>query len=291
MDHNFIEEQNIADQYLMGKLSPSNQALFEQHFINCPECIDLLEEIRLVRNALRVADVEANVSKAGSRLRLGAFFSQPRFWRQAAVVGALLLLLISVPAFLLLNKISRLQQELDDVKSAYTTSPPQSETPVTQDSNGAEQRASKQALEQQGTKNASTKTGKQLARAAMPEEARLLMQPHTNVPIFIFNAVRSSGPPEGANNIIIDRSNRLLVLSLELEEELQYKSYRAIVSTINMKVIWEGSNLRPNQYNALTIGFSSNFFAEADYLLTLQGVGENGSFVPVANYPFHVIKK
>ena len=58
MDHAYIEEHNIADRYLMGKLSDDGRARFEEHFMGCAECLDRLETADEFRAALRATETE-----------------------------------------------------------------------------------------------------------------------------------------------------------------------------------------------------------------------------------------
>jgi anti-sigma factor RsiW len=53
MDHGYIEENNVADRYLMGKLSAEERARFEEHFVDCAQCLDRLETTEGIRAALR----------------------------------------------------------------------------------------------------------------------------------------------------------------------------------------------------------------------------------------------
>lgn len=53
MNHEDIAEQNIAERYLMGKLSPDESTRFEEHFVDCPLCLDNLEATERLRAALR----------------------------------------------------------------------------------------------------------------------------------------------------------------------------------------------------------------------------------------------
>ena len=43
LDHATIEEEQIAERYVMGKLPPDEATLFEEHYLSCPECLDRLE--------------------------------------------------------------------------------------------------------------------------------------------------------------------------------------------------------------------------------------------------------
>jgi predicted anti-sigma-YlaC factor YlaD len=78
MYHEYIEEHNIADRYLMGKLSAEEERLFEEHFLECQQCRNWLEATHHFRIGLRSAceSREANASQEsgepdshGSRLR------------------------------------------------------------------------------------------------------------------------------------------------------------------------------------------------------------------------------
>jgi len=53
MEHSYIEEHNIADRYLLGKLSDEERMRFEEHFADCLQCRDLLETTDDFRTGLR----------------------------------------------------------------------------------------------------------------------------------------------------------------------------------------------------------------------------------------------
>ena len=40
MDHNYIDEHDVAALYLRDKLDPNERERFEKHFASCPECMD-----------------------------------------------------------------------------------------------------------------------------------------------------------------------------------------------------------------------------------------------------------
>jgi hypothetical protein len=37
VNHHQIEESNIVDRYLLGRLPPEEQTRFEEHFVDCQE--------------------------------------------------------------------------------------------------------------------------------------------------------------------------------------------------------------------------------------------------------------
>ena len=55
MDHTEIEELQVVDRYLMGKLPEADAGRFEEHYLGCPRCLDELEVV-LVGNQADFAE-------------------------------------------------------------------------------------------------------------------------------------------------------------------------------------------------------------------------------------------
>ncbi len=75
MDHHYIEEHNIPDRYLLGKLHAEERAQFEAHFIDCRECLDRLETTEDFGGALRsvaAEEVARGYATAGLLTRVSA---------------------------------------------------------------------------------------------------------------------------------------------------------------------------------------------------------------------------
>jgi hypothetical protein len=53
MTHDEIAAQNLTERYVTGKLSPEESAQFEEHFVDCAECLDRLESAERLRDGLR----------------------------------------------------------------------------------------------------------------------------------------------------------------------------------------------------------------------------------------------
>jgi anti-sigma factor RsiW len=58
MEHSYIEEHNIVDRYLLGKLSVEERVRFEEHLADCMQCLDHVETSDDFRTVLRVVVVE-----------------------------------------------------------------------------------------------------------------------------------------------------------------------------------------------------------------------------------------
>ena len=55
MEHSFIEEHNQIDRYVRGAMPVAERTAFEEHFLDCPDCLQQLEVARSLREAIRMA--------------------------------------------------------------------------------------------------------------------------------------------------------------------------------------------------------------------------------------------
>ena len=53
MDHTYIDENSLIDRYVRTTLPVVEQAAFEEHFVDCPRCLEQLGIARSLREALR----------------------------------------------------------------------------------------------------------------------------------------------------------------------------------------------------------------------------------------------
>jgi hypothetical protein len=103
MDHSYIDEHNVADCYILGTLPAEERARFEEHFVDCPQCQDRLEDAERWRRALKAAAAE------GPRVIA---------WPSKAV--ALLLaacLVLAVAPLVLWRELNRVRADLDLARS------------------------------------------------------------------------------------------------------------------------------------------------------------------------------
>src|SRR6185436_87197 len=123
MTHLSIEENNIAERYLTGKLSAEEEAGFEEHFIDCEECLDRLKTTNRFRRALRTAVAQdagyamANAVARTGRLAKVASLSKTR---RAALAGIAILLIAGLPSILYVMEIRRVHAELDRLRREST---------------------------------------------------------------------------------------------------------------------------------------------------------------------------
>ena len=128
MDHVRIEDDNLIERYLLGQLAAAEVARFEDHYLDCPECLEKLEFSRRLRDGLKEVAAEDGAQLARTAvlawlLRRGRAF-------QAGMVVALLTLAV-LPLAFLAPQMARLSGESERLAGELARAlSPQARTPV-----------------------------------------------------------------------------------------------------------------------------------------------------------------
>src|SRR4051794_24739995 len=103
MDHEQIDQLGLIDRYVMGKLLADESASFEEHFVDCPQCIaqlqttkEFLQDFRRL-TAAQAAHSEPRQKAAGRPLILRALLRRP----VALAAGGLLIAVIASAVFVI----------------------------------------------------------------------------------------------------------------------------------------------------------------------------------------------
>ncbi|HEY4575014.1 MAG TPA: zf-HC2 domain-containing protein, partial [Thermoanaerobaculia bacterium] len=119
MNHTDVEEQNLVDRYVMGKLSAAETERFEDHYLSCPECLDRLDLAEsMQRGFKRAAGQDAARLATSRQLALVAWLSRLGRSRQVAALVMALLVVAILPAGLALRQIGERDRELERTRSA-----------------------------------------------------------------------------------------------------------------------------------------------------------------------------
>ncbi len=291
MDHHYIEEQNIHDRYLLGKLPAEERARFEEHFIDCRECLDRLETTEDFRGALRavaVEDAARGYAQAGLLARTLRIARLNNARRAALLLGAIMLLAALSLALWIIER----DRARDDQAQFSPTELQRQYEESRQRAERLErelQESQRQSAEQHGQLEAQLERERQ-ERARLADELEKLKRPQVAAPVFILSVARSSGAGPPVNRISLPRSAPRIILSPEMEPDPDLQSYRATLLTADNRTIWSASNLRLNSKDALNLSFNTSLFNPGDYLLILEGLTQQGSYVPIAKYSFQTIK-
>jgi hypothetical protein len=292
MDHRYIEKNNIADGYVLGKLSAAERARFEEHYIDCQECLDRLEFAEVFCRAIGQAS-EENPAPASAAWGAGIYryLAQlsPRW--QTALFASLILLFAALLGVVAVQVAEnhRLHQEIASASAALRLQ--SGHPPAT--TGQASSNAGPGTTTSPTSEPSPTVSPLGPARVEPIEKLRGLLQPQINIPIFTLNAVRSAdqNPSTPANEIEAPNSPQWLIFSIELDDKPKYPTYRATIFTANGHQLWSASGLQPNRYDAFTLSFPSTFFQPQNYSLVLEGNTPDGQWATAANYSFRVTRK
>ena len=288
MDHQYIEDHDILDGYLRETLPATERTRFEEHFVDCAECLDRLEMTEDFRSGLRtVAAERAAPSRGFARPRPRAWSMATARGRQGALLAAAVLLLIALPAALLVITTGRTRREVDQARlSAADWQRRYDESQqAARDAEKALQARTQELSEQRREIEAERERGRQ---TRVTEEGS--RQARLEAPIFELNTVRSgAGQSAPATRISIPRSARWIVLKVEVDPDPQLQSYRATLLTGGPQAICRASDvIAVNE--ALAISCDASLFKPGDYRLALEGLARQGQYVPAGTYSFQVVK-
>ena len=288
MDHQYIEGHDIPDRYLQGTLSATERARFEEHFIDCPQCLDRLEMTEDFRGALRTVAAEgAATSRVDARRGLRAWLMGMPGGRHAALLAAAVLLLVALPSVLLIVWTGQSRRQVDQAR--LSAADWQRKYEESQQA-GRKAEAEMQAREQELTRQRLEIETQRERQTRVTEGSRQSLL-HT-APIFALNTVRSGtgGQSAPATRISIPRSAQWIVLKLEIEPDPELQSYRATLFTSAERVICRASDVIAVS-GALAVSCDSSLFRTGDYRLALEGLTRQGRHVSAGAYSFHVIKQ
>jgi anti-sigma factor RsiW len=259
MDHQTIEEDQIVDRYVRGKLPPEEAALFEEHYLSCQECLDRLELAdSMERGFKRAAGQDAARLAATRQLAVVAWLARLGRSRQMAALAMAIFVAAVLPGLYALRQVRERDRELAATRSALEHERERSATSGSQTAaNAAETERLRQELSRE--KEARAQADQQLAAAR---------QPQANVPILFLDAERGAGEP--THRLRLPRTPGWIVLSLTLEPPLQ-PSYRAVLRDAQGKEIWSGEGLQVNEMDSVSLSLPSTLLAPGDYTLTVAG--------------------
>jgi len=252
MDHNQIEEQNLAEQYVMGKLSAEESGRFEDHFVDCPQCLDQLETAERIRAALKTISSEVP-SRAPAA---PAFAVRHAAWTRAAwLIAAALVMAIAIAAVLAI-RLAQIGRELERTKIASLDWQHRYDA---QRSNSAEHR---------------------------PPAAD---EPVVG-PTFYLATTRGGDAGDPGTRVTVPARTRWVILALDRELEPEFQSLRASLKTSSGREVWRQDSLPAESRTPLSFAVPAELLAAGGYVLTIEGLVSNGGYRPAGRYRFQVTR-
>lgn len=238
MDHESIQGNQVPDRYLMGKLSMDERLRFEEHFVECPICLEHLESLDGLRAGLR------DLSPPGipsARPRRPGFVRVLREHPAAALLAAACLAAAVLSPALFFGEVRRTRSELESARRIS-------------DEARRETAALAGALERERTA---------AAASLAPMSAS----------VFTLNLTRGAGTGEPDNRISLGNSREWIILLIDRPEFPAFESYRARISTTDRRAIGNPLAASVASGDMLAVGLPPGFLSAGDYVLTLDGLG------------------
>ena len=114
MDHSTIQESQVPDRYLMGTLPAGERVEFEEHYLDCPVCLEYLESVEGLRAGLK----ELSPAPAATEPELRAIVRFPDR-RRVLLLAAACLAVAALPSAVFFGKYRRTSGELASARTAF----------------------------------------------------------------------------------------------------------------------------------------------------------------------------
>lgn len=266
MNHDYIEEHNIRDRYLLRRLTDDERARFEAHFVDCDECLEELEATERFVKGLKTAvaqDFVASYAQMGLLARAARAVIKSRLLQGLLVAAILLLIALPIAIWsrrspaVPNNELAELRRENDEKQRMIERLQAESLRP-------------RQSPQPPDTKPQPT------AQNAGRE------------PVFILSLVRSADTSQPASKVVVPKNAPRVTLSLEMEPDPNYRSYRATLIAADGRNVWARSGLGSGKASSLNISLNSALLVPGSYRVQVEGLTSDGRYVPTGTYLFMV---
>src|SRR2546423_11221412 len=289
MNHQQIDQFDLIDRYLMGKLLGEERTSFEAHFVDCPQCIARLQTTKNFLEDLRGMTAQAwRIEPLPRARRFGSVLQARR--SLVLAIGALLLAAIMGAVFVA-NHTQRLRAEADQARrlAAQWEQRYEDERQAAMIADARRQQAGSPQAAPPRAPEAELKTDATRREKPAAESSRR-MPVGGNLPVVELTSLRGAPTTaETVNQITVPRSAPLFALIVVLEESTPYQTYRGTVRDSQGRRVW-GGRLKPDSHDVLFAWFKPERFRPGSYSFTVEGDNPAGGRDVIGKYPFVLSK-
>jgi hypothetical protein len=262
MDHIYVEENQIADRYVMGTLPAEEAERFENHYLSCPECLDRLELAESVQRGFkRMAGQDVAKLAAAHQLAVVAWLARLGRLRQLGVLLAVLLVPAAIPAGVAVTQLAQARSTLKEERQRSAAAGPLRE---------------ELARERQVRAHVET----QLAQA---------LKSHVNyviVSLVVERGLGLEGPP--TQQVHLPKDGGWIVLEVPVDPPFQ-PSYRAVLRDSQDHEVRRIVGLQRIGNDTLNFSLPSSLLPSGDYTLAIEGLMPGGKTTAAGRFTFRVL--
>jgi hypothetical protein len=285
MNHEYIKQFNLIDQYVLGKLATDEAEEFENHFIECPECVEQLNITRSFIHDLKGFAVQETLRSNTRPVTRWWHLQKLMPVRSWAVIACCGVVVAGVFAFLLVRRQARLKAELGQAREdAFAVSQKYQQRLQTAAESERQHQESQQQLAQR------IEELEQKLKAEDRSSVGGSAVPEVNFPIYALLAV-ARGQVSPAVEIAPPASSSRFALSIPVEDRREFSVYRVTIVDNRGTTVWKQSGFKPDAYHALSLSLNSKFLNPGDYDLRVEGLTQSNQWNTVGSYPFRVAKR
>src|ERR1044071_138225 len=289
MNHDYIKEFNLIDQYVLGKLAADEAEEFEDHFIDCPECVEQLKITRSFIQDLKGLAIQETLL-AGSRPA-----PTTRWWhlqlvplRSWAVIACCCILAAGVFAFFAIRRLNQMEAELRQTKEDASAIRQQSqqELETAAESEKQHQQDKQQLAQRLDELEQRLKT----EGATKQTSVRGSNVPEVNFPIYALVSL-ARGQAPAPIEIALPASSSRFALSIPVEDRKEFSAYRVKILDHRGVTVLNQGGFKPDTYHTLSLSLISNFLIPGTYDLRVEGLTPPNKWDTVGSYPFRIVKR
>jgi hypothetical protein len=289
MDHNYIAQLNMIDQYVLGKLAADEAEAFENHFIDCPECVEQLNITRSFVHDLKGLAVEETLLSGNRRVESNRRWQLqlvPLRWAAAIALGCVVVAIVF--AFFAVRRQSQLDAKLlqaqEDVSAIRRQYQQGLETAA------VSEKQHEEARQQLAQRVAELEEKLKTEEAVNQSSVRGPGVPDVNFPIFALVSVARGSAPAPVE-ITLPSSSSRFALSIPVEERREFSVYRVTIVDQKGVTVWKRSGFRSDTYHTLSLSLSSKFLVPGNYDLRVEGLTPPSRWSTVGSYPFRLTRR
>lgn len=286
MDHKYIAELNVIDQYVLGKLAADEAEAFENHFIDCPECVEQLSITRSLVHDLKGLAVEEALLSANRRVEPTSRWQLqlvPLRWAAAIALGCLAV--GAIFAFFAVRRQSQLEAKLQQAQEDASAIRQQYQRGL--ETAATSEKQHEEARQQLAQRVEELEERLKTEEAGIQSSVRGSGVPEVNFPIFALVSVARGRAPAPVE-IALPSSSSRFALSIPVEDRREFNVYRVTIVDQRGVTVLKRSGFKPDAYHALSLSLSSKFLAPGTYDLRVEGLTPPNQWSTVGSYPFRL---